>query len=172
MYSDWYVLHTTSGKEQLIKSKIEKYSDQSIQMKIFQREMIHTHKGEKIKMLTPLFYGYIFVYRNISEVCKIIKQHLPAEYVHPVSLENKPCRIYREEMDLLLKNTNTNGILPLSRGLKTGDKIEITDGALKNLAGNIVWIDEKKKKARVEIWLFNKKMRINLGLEIFDSSVN
>ena len=167
MYSDWYVLHVATGKESVIKEKIEKYSPLPLQMTIFQREIIHSAKGKKIKVLGPLFSGYIFIYQNIKEVCKIANSYLAKEFICPISFNNKPCRVYKEEMELLLRSADEKGTFKLSRGFKAGDRVEVTDGPLKTLQGNILWIDEKKSKAKVEIFLFNRSMRVNLGLKLF-----
>ena len=166
LYSDWYVLHVKAGRERFIKEQIEKYASKPVEMTIFQREIIHTRKGNKVKITGPLFKGYIFVHKKIDEVLKIAKQFLKRESIYPICVDNKPCQVYKDEMELLLRNTNKNGTFLLSHGLKAGDKVEVTDGPLKTLQGNILWIDEKKSKAKVELYLFKRKMRVNLGVEV------
>ncbi|MBN2532039.1 MAG: hypothetical protein JXB88_04060 [Spirochaetales bacterium] len=166
MFSDWYVLQVTTGKEQFIKEKIEKYASPPIQMTIFKREIIHSRQNKKVKKFGPLFSGYIFVYQSIKEACKIANLYLSKEFISPISINNKPCKVYKEEIELLLRSANENGTFQLSRGIKVGERIEITAGPLKILQGNILWIDQKKSKAKVEIFLFKRKMRINLGIEV------
>ncbi|MBN2531288.1 MAG: hypothetical protein JXB88_00275 [Spirochaetales bacterium] len=168
LYSDWYVLNVTTGKELFIKETIKKNSHLPIQMTIFNREIIHSKNGEKIKISGPLFPGYVFVYQDISKAFEIARICLSREFIQPISVNNKPCQVYKEEMELLLRSADRTGTFQLSRGLKVGDKVEVIDGPLKALQGNILWIDEKKSKAKVEFCLFKRKMRINLGIEIVD----
>ncbi|MBN1409740.1 MAG: hypothetical protein JW969_02775 [Spirochaetales bacterium] len=166
MYTDWYVFYVPKGKELVVKEVIQKFTSEPITMNAFQREVLHIKKGKKVKVLGPLFNGYLFIHKKINKAMQIAQKYLPNEYIHPISMGGSPCKVFKEEMELLIKNTEANGIFKLSLGLKVNDKIEIMRGPLKNLQGNILWIDEKKNKAKVEIKLFKRIMRVNLGIEV------
>ena len=166
IYSNWYVLHVTCGKEFIIKNTIEKYAQHSIKTTVFQREFLHTNGGKTVKVTRVLFSGYIFIYKELNTVLEISKKHLHTERIIPLSVNKKPCAVYKEEMEVLLNNSDSNGLFRLSRGKKVNDTVHITEGILKNFQGNIIWIDEKKKKAKVEIFLFQRKIKVNLGIDI------
>ena len=166
MLDNWHVLQVTTGKENYIKNLIEKQVCGPINVKLFQRELVHSKKGKKVKVTAPLFPGYLFVQEKCYEALQAARKHLAKECVWLVCADKTPCRVHEDEMELLLQTAAKNGVFELSHGLKVNDKIEIIDGALKNLQGNILWIDEKKQKARVKIFLLQRNIPVNLGIEI------
>ena len=170
IYNNWYVLNVTIGKEWLIKNKIEKYVNVPVRMTIFQREIFHTRRGKTVKVAGVLFSGYIFLHKYINEVLAITKKYLYSERIFPVSMNRKPSKVYQEEMKLLLSNADDDGLFRISRGKKMSDKVYFTTGALKNIQGNIIRIDEKKKKAHVEINLFKRKVKVSLGIDIIQNA--
>ena len=165
------MLQVTTGKEQIIKNAIDRYSPVPIEMLIFRREIFHFKKGNKVKVLGFLFPGYIFVYKYINLACEVARKYFSEEYIHPISSSGKPLQIYKEEMLILLRTTGKTGTFRLSRGLKVGDKIKIIEGPLDTFQGKILWIDEKKKKAKIELFLFKRRMSINLGFEIIEKNI-
>lgn len=166
VYNNWYVLFVTTGKESLIKSVIEKYTQNTIKTIIFKKEIFHRKKGKKIKVTNTLFSGYVFIHEEIDIALNISRTYLCTERVMPISINKKPCKVHENEMMFLLGSSDKNGIFKVSKGKKKNNSIYITEGVLKNIQGNIVWIDEKKSKAGVEIPLFRRKIIVNLGLDI------
>ena len=71
-------------------------------------------------------------------------------------------------MKLLLQNSDHEGKIPLSYGFKNWDSIIITKGPLKNLQGKVLFINEKKKKAKVSLNLFNRSITVSLGIELIN----
>lgn len=170
IYNNWYVMYVTTGKELFIKNTIERYLSEPIWMTIFQKEMIHTRRGKSVRVYTALFSGYIFIHKRIEHVVALARKLLPAERITMVSINKKPCMVFREEMEVLINNTDSNGMLQVSLGKRVNDAIQITHGALKNFQGKILWIDEKRRKAKVEINLFKRKIKVNLGIDFIDNA--
>ena len=173
---NWFVLQVKTSREFFIKNYIEKHSNEQIPMVIFSRELIFKRNGMHKKVLDLLFPGYIFVHKKIRKALEIIKKNIDSEFIRPICfktkkcnicfIEKSPCMVRKHEMRLLLKNSDYNGIFRLSQGYQIGDKIIIENGPLKNLTGNILWINERKKKAGIEIKLLGMSMKINLGINI------
>jgi transcriptional antiterminator NusG len=170
IYNNWYVIYVTTGKELYIKNTIQRYSNEPVRMTFFQREIIHTRRGKKVRVVGALFSGYIFIHEKIEEVLLLSKRFLPSERITPVSISNKPCMVLREEMAVLINSADSRGLFRLSGVRKVNDQVLFTYGALKNFQGKILWIDEKKNKAKVEIDLFRRKIKVNLGIEIINSA--
>lgn len=79
----------------------------------------------------------------------------------------RPSTVHPDEMRFLLHNTGDTGMFPLSQGwLKKDGKVKIIRGPLENHEGSIVFVNRKKQKAKVKIFLFNRDMEVSLGLEI------
>jgi transcription antitermination factor NusG len=170
IYNNWYVLYVTTGKELFIKNTIQQNIEEPVTMTFFQREIIHKRRGKRVKVWGALFAGYIFVHERLGEVLTLARKVLPTEWITPVSVNNKPCMVYREEMEVLMNSADSRGLFHLSGARKVNDQIQFTYGALKNFQGRILWIDEKKHKARVEVDLFRRKIKVTLGVEIIKSA--
>ena len=66
-------------------------------------------------------------------------------------------------------NSDSKGLLPLSHVQKSGDRVIINKGPLKNLTGRILYYIEKKRKCAVELQLFNKTIKVNLGIDLLET---
>jgi transcriptional antiterminator NusG len=167
-FSNWYVLQVKVGKEAYIQSIAEKYIQGNYKLIIFSREVIH-RKGERsIKYTKPLFPGYLFVYKDVLRFVHELRLIVPNEFLQPVVFNNAPARVLPSEMKLLLESSDEKGLFRLSTGMKRGDSIIITHGPLKNIEANVLFINKKKKKAKVKFSLFNKELSISLGLDILE----
>ena len=71
-----------------------------------------------------------------------------------------------EETELLAAMGSREHITAMSRGYIAGDRIIITEGPMKEMAGQIRFIDRHKRLAVVQMEMFGRKMDIRLGLEI------
>lgn len=165
-FEPWYVLNVRAGREQYIKEYIDYYLQLKINTVIFTREIVHKKGNKFYKTLNLLFPGYIFVYKEIHFLYNYLKKRLCTEYIRPVAFNEYPSKVNANEMKLLLTNTNSFGTFLMSHGIKKGKEIVIIDGPLKNIKGNILFINKRKRKAKVRIELFKCEMYISLGFDI------
>jgi transcription antitermination factor NusG len=177
---NWFVIQVKTSKEYFIKNFVEKLSDKNITMRIFARELIFKRKNKEFKCLSPLFPGYIFVYQEIDKTLDIIRQKLKTEFARPICfkekgnkcricfMEKSPCMVREQEMNFFLKIADESGIISLSYSLEKENNVKIVNGPLKYLNNKIIWINNKKKKACVEVELFGQKMKVNLGIDMLD----
>ena len=171
-FSDWYVLQVMKDREAIIKKKLERILQNNIHLMLFTKELIHNKKGNNIKILYPLFPGYLFVNKYIREVCFAAKNHMKNEFIKSVGFSGSPSKVLSEEMFMLLNNSDENGIFRLSSVVQKNDDIRIINGPLKNINGKIEFINKKKKKAKVIVKLFNKEVSISLGLDFIEAKEN
>jgi transcription antitermination factor NusG len=132
--------------------------------------------------LSPLFPSYLFVHKKADKVVEIIKRNFADEFIRPLCFKEKerkckvcfqetsPCMVAEHEMDFFLSAADTTGVISLSCGIQKENEIKIVNGPLKYLNNKIIWINQKKKKACVEVELFKQKMKVNLGFEMLDVS--
>ncbi len=165
----WFVIQVTPGKEDLIGDSLRKLSGSPLTLIVFKRELMHTIKKKPVKIREPLFPGYIFIHRNVNEVIAIKNTQLKEHFIHPVSFSGKIAEVCEDEMELLMNNSDRNGLFLLSVGIRNGETVEFVRGSLKNVQGRILWVDNKKKKAKVELSLFRRKIVVSLGFDVLET---
>lgn len=72
----------------------------------------------------------------------------------------------KEEVEFLTAIGSEEHLTGMSKGYIAGDRIIITEGPMKEMAGQIRFIDRHKRLAVVQMEMFGRKMDIRLGLEI------
>lgn len=167
---NWYVLQVKPNREVFIKDAIQKFFPQKFKTIVFTKELLHKKNKKYIKLRIPLFPGYLFVHKKINEIVGFLNKQLNNEFIKPVCFNNIPGKVSEKEMQLLITHSDQDGNLKLSKGIKTGDQIKIIDGPLKNINSKILFINEKKRKAKVEFSLFKRTMSISLGIDIFNQN--
>jgi transcriptional antiterminator NusG len=171
-YNNWYVIHVTNNREPYICSFAKKFLDTSAVLTYFSREIIHKKNNNYSRFTTPLFPGYIFVYKDVDKIIYELKSYLPNEYIQSVKFNNTPAKVLSSEIRLLFHYSDKNGVFKLSEGIRKGDSVIITEGPLKNLKTNILFINKKKKKAKVKFSLFKQELLVSLGLDIIEKEYN
>lgn len=78
-----------------------------------------------------------------------------------------------EEMKFLIQSSDKEnfGLFKLSYGYRMKQEFVICEGPLKKSNVNIVWVNEKKNKACVEITLFNRRMNVILGINLIKNNI-
>lgn len=165
-FKDWFVLQVKAGREIYIKKMADKILSASVKMIIFTREIIHLKNGNVISLTLPLFSGYIFIYKEINFVARILRQRLYKEFIRPICFNSHPAKVSVKEMEWLLSNSDNNGKFKLSYGYQHGDSVKIIKGPLKDITGKIVFINKRKRKVKVRFHLFQSYVEAALGLDL------
>jgi transcription termination/antitermination protein NusG len=168
LYEDWYVIQVRNKREYFVKQLIDKYLDNSVQLIIFSRQILHKKNDRYMQLTLPIFAGYIFVHKDIGKVMHVARLLFKDEFVSPVRFNNELAKVSVNEMKFLLSNAGSDGIFKISYVYREGDSITVTQGPLKNINGKIVFINEKKRKAKVHFFLFNQTMDISLGIDFIE----
>lgn len=168
-FSHWYVVSTFAGSEKKTIEKIKTFQGNNFTFYLPQKEFIHKKRGIEIKITLPLFPGYFFInheYKKLGEINDFLVSANLGQRAHLLSADNKYLQVAEHEMELLFSITGEKGIIPLSHYVLTpSGKVEITRGPLKNLPGKILFINQRKKKAKVCLSIMNKDVYVTLGLE-------
>ncbi len=165
----WYAVWTSTGSEQKLCSWIKDYVSDYLYEDVFvpMIEKNQKVKGEWKIRQKPLFPGYLFVEtdkKRIAELSKRLKQSELFAVILSADGEFSPIG---EEESYLIENAYRNsGILGSSIGMIEGDSIKILSGPLIGLEGAIRHINRHKRIASIEINMFGRTSRVNIGLEI------
>jgi transcriptional antiterminator NusG len=163
---NWYAIHTMSGAEKKLVATLQIFSEE-IQLYLPTRKVIHQLKGVQHIIELPLFPGYIFVYKSISESLDTLGKANTGIVFKPVMANGKYLEANKNEMKFLFEVTGGSGVIELSKGIvMENEDVMIIQGPLKRLKGKILFVDKRKNKAKVRIEFMNRLLDVSLGLEI------
>ncbi len=169
-YNNWYVLSTRPGLESKLKKSIEVLVGDPVTLYLPRRELCHRIKGEFQIVTKPLFPGYVFIYKELDDLLAKT-HHSPLEkHLHPVRYNNTLAMVREDEMAFIIKLAGINGLVKASQAIISEDHaVTIVDGPLKNLTGKILYINSRKRKAKIVIDVLCRQVTVTLGLEMLQS---
>lgn len=170
----WYVVNTYSGHEAKVKEKLDmRINSMDMQENIFrvivpERKEIEIKDGKKKEKVKKLFPGYVLVEMIMSDESWYIVRNTPGVtgFLGSSGKGAKPVPLYDEEVERIFKEIGydkDNVVV----NYEVGDKIKITDGPFKMLAGKIIDLDLDAGKANVAIDLFGQETNVELELTQF-----
>ena len=163
----WYVIWTTTGREEQCRLMIERKCDPAT----FERCVIpkNTIKkyihGSWTTTETKLFPSYLFVQTEEIEAFATELKQIPG---FNMVLQNDELFLPLKpgEEVFLQRFLTPEGALPESVGIKKGEKVTILEGPLLGLEGMIKFIDRHKRIAILETEMMGRKVEIKMGLEV------
>jgi len=169
---NWYVLHTIAGREQRAALKLNRLLDQAFSFYLPRKEVIHTLKGQEKRVHKALFPGYFFVHKDIEMLAQHLSQKKWSGTAIPLRIRDRYLSVYPHEMERLFSMAGPDGIIPVSKGVCQGSRVKIVHGPLKQFEGEILFVNRRKKKARVRMNLMNRSVDVTLGLELIRTQGN
>lgn len=165
---DWYVLHVRTGKEIEIQNTLIKHLPQCKTM-VPRRLMMERKNGVIKKVIRDLFPGYVFVhtfmdaavYYNLTGTPSVIKI---------LGSDRGPQPVPDEEMLQILRFHGSGDPLGISEMYIEGGKVKITDGPLLGMEGQIVKIDARRQRAKVNISLMGQPRIVELTIKMITKS--
>ncbi len=170
----WYVVNTYSGHEAKVKEKLDmRINSMEMQENIFrvivpERKEVEIKDGKKKEKIKKLFPGYVLVEMIMSDESWYIVRNTPGVtgFLGSSGKGAKPVPLYDEEVERIFKEIGYTGETVVVN-YEVGDKVKITDGPFKMLAGKITAIDTDKSVANVSIDLFGQETNVELELTQF-----
>ena len=170
----WYVVNTYSGHESKVKEKLDmRINSMEMQENIFrvivpERKEVEIKDGKKKEKVKKLFPGYVLVEMIMSDESWYIVRNTPGVtgFLGSSGKGAKPVPLYDDEVERIFKEIGYTGETVVVN-YEPGDKVKITDGPFKMLAGKIVDIDKDAGKANVLIDLFGQETNVELELTQF-----
>ena len=165
--SMWYVIQVKTGTEEEIRQQCEKVIEKDILERCFipYCEQMKRYHGEWHKEKKILFPGYVFLisaeeeklYFRLKKVIGLTKL---------IGTGNEVVPLEDEEIRFLQEFGKEDQIVSMSEGIIENDRVVVTKGPLKGNEGLIRKIDRHKRKAWLEVEMFERKIETQVGLEI------
>ena len=164
----WYVLQTMTKEEERCRSLCEKRIDSQCYSEIFiPTSMTKKHfKKEWHDVKQVLFPGYVFVDTgNIEEFAKeLIKVECFSKLL---KTGDDIVPVAEEEQKFLESLMDVNRQVGYSQGIIIGDKVVITEGALRNQSALIRKVDRHRRIAMLEVNMFGRPTPVQVGFGAF-----
>lgn len=170
----WYVVNTYSGHEANVKEKLDmKINSMEMSENIFrvivpERKEVEIKDGKKKEKMKKLFPGYVLVEMIMSDESWYIVRNTPGVtgFLGSSGKGAKPIPLFDDEVERIFKEIGYTGETVVVN-YEIGDKVKITDGPFKMLAGKIIELDTDEGKATVSIDLFGQETNVELELTQF-----
>lgn len=158
----WYVIHTFSGYEQMVKSSLEKLiennnlSDTILDIKIPMEQTIEEKNGKKKVVLRKLIPSYVFIkmiYSNnlwhvITDIKGVTGFVGPLGRLLPLTDEE----VKRMGLESRVENVD----------FAVGDNVKIVSGPLESVLGVICSLNFANQKANVKVNMFGRETDVEL----------
>jgi len=156
----WYAIRTHPQQEERANSNLQAWGVETFSPRVRERRR-NQFTGALTFIGRPLFHRYIFARFDAS---RLLHKVWYTRGIHSVvCFSNAPARIDEEIIGLIRSQVGADGFVELGEDLQAGDKVQIKDGPLKNLAG--VFQRNLKEADRVRILLTTVSYQGHLSIE-------
>ncbi len=168
----WYSLRVISGKERAIKERIDKeieaegWKDYVTNVVVPTEKVYKIRNGKKVIQERNILPGYILVEALPSKLRgDVVSQITNVQNVIHFLGKNEPIPMQTSEAKRLL------GVVDDSQGNSEqlvepfiiGESVKIIEGAFTDFVGEILEINEEKKKLKVVVKIFGRGTEMELG---------
>ncbi|NJN34948.1 MAG: transcription termination/antitermination factor NusG [Saprospiraceae bacterium] len=168
----WYSLRVISGKERVIKERIDKeiksegWSDFVTNVVVPTEKIYKIRNGKKMIQERNILPGYILVEAVPAKLKgEIVAQITNLQNVIHFLGKNEPIPMQDSEANRLLgvvDDTQGSGET-LAEPFLVGEMVKITDGPFNDFVGEIIEINQEKKKLKVVVKIFGRGTEVELG---------
>lgn len=159
----WYVAFVLTGREDIVRRLLERYFPE-VTVLIPRRSLRERRRGKWKMVEKTVFPGYVFFrcdlsnklyffIRRVNRVIRILEQ------------ERLPQQVYEHEMQVILKLTKGQDLIPLSRVQDVDGKVVVASGPLAGCEGMIVGADRRKGRVKIRIMVGGEPKIVDVGAE-------
>lgn len=164
----WYVMQVRTGSERSIQQQCRIQIPENVLEKCFVPEYEVKRRVQGVWKIEKklLFPGYVFA---VTEELEKLQEYLREVIglTRLIGAGNEVVALTESEVEFLMRFGGTEQVVRMSEGIIENSKIMVQSGPLKGMEGFIRKIDRHKRKAWLELELFGRVQRVEVGLEIF-----
>jgi len=162
---NWYVINCLTGREQEVKNHIQ---DAGIKAIVPRRVMTEQRCGAWRNVERVVFPSYVFVRAEMTPTDYYTIRYVPG--VIRILDNNRPKPLQEEEVTLILKLTMDGDPLGISEVFVEGGRVTVSDGPLKGLEGNIIKLDARRFRAKVNITILGEPRIVDLAVKFIQKT--
>ena len=163
---NWYVIHTYSGYEdqvaQNLRQRIEslEMADKIFDVMVPIEKQIEIKNGKRRTVEKKIFPGYVMVDMIVTDDSWYVVRNTP-NVTGFIGFGVRPTPMSQQEIDVIRKRMGAEE--PKYKiELKTGDLVQIIDGALKGFQAKVDEVDTEKGKIKVLVSMFGRETPVSL----------
>lgn len=170
MVNRWYVLHTYSGQEELVKDAIEQrvkahnLEDHVSQILVPRQKVIEIKDGKRVETERKLFPGYILIEADLEDeqTWQIIRSTPKVAGV--ISAGRRPLPLTEEEIERIFSQIREAEEQPVTElEFEKNETVQIIDGPFTGFTGQIEEINYQKQTLRVVVTIFSRATPVELN---------
>lgn len=165
---NWYVLHVRTGKEAVVQKMLARHLPQCKTM--VPRRIITERKGgifrRAIRCLIP---GYVFIHTYMDTAVYYRLTGIPS-VMKILGSDKGPQPVAENEILPILRWHGGGDPLGISQMYIEGGKVKVTDGPLTGMEGQIVKVDPRRQRAKVNISLMGQPRIVELAIKVITKS--
>lgn len=164
--SNWYVLHVRTGEETDALTVLRKSLPQARGI-VPQKTMREKKDGDWKTVIRTIFPGYVFVYLELDTPSYYKIKQIPG-LIRVLGNEDGPSPVPEDEMQVVLRLARDGDPLGISEVYFEGSKVKVKSGALQGLEGQIIKVDARRYRAKVNISLMGEPRIVELGINVIE----
>ena len=172
----WYVIRAVSGKEQQVKSYLDreisrqKLQDHIPEVMIPSEKVYEIRNGKKRMREKNFFPGYVLVFADLShgKVPHLVKS-IPGVIgflgSRDVGAAKDPTPLRQSEVNKILGKVDeaAEGIEKLDTSFIVGESVRVMDGPFSGFTGKVEEVFDEKKKLNVMVKIFGRNTPMELN---------
>jgi transcriptional antiterminator NusG len=165
---NWYILHAKTGKEIEIKNIILR--DIHDAKALVPQRILNERKDGQYHLVTrTLFPGYVFVkvFMDAESIMFYKLSGIPSVF-RILGNDRGPQPVSEDEMQIVYRLSGDSDPLGISQVFYEGGNIQIISGPLQGLEGQIVKIDPRRYRAKVNVSLMGEPRIVELGINVIN----
>ena len=162
----WYVLHTLTGKENGVKTAIEKTSAANDWNHLLGRILVPTEteirsaSGRRREVQRKLYPGYIIIQAELTAELRHLIQRTPG-VTQFVGSSDAPVPLTEDEVANILTTVGEEGRTPKAIW-ESGQAVRVTEGPFADFTGKITEINIEHETVKVLITIFGRETPVEL----------
>lgn len=161
----WYALFVETGSEDTVKRYLQ-LAQNDLELLIPSRKVPEKKiNGKRQMVLKRLFSGYILVHTTLDGAKYSRMRRIP-KLIKVLGHDLTCSPIEMNEIAVLLKLMNPEGIIDYSKVYLENSRIVISDGPLKGYEGIVKKINLHTQRAKIALDFLGEQRLIDLGIEL------
>jgi transcriptional antiterminator NusG len=166
----WYIVHVISGKEDIIKEKIEKKITAESAEELFGDILVPTEEimeiklGKQEQIQRKFFPGYLILEMNMSYKSWFLVKYTLDVIGFIGGNAGNPVPVSQKEIDLIIEKIKISYIKPKhKKSFERGELVRVIDGPFADFTGVVEDINYSKNKLCICISIFGRSTPIDLN---------